>query len=134
MFDVGGDDFMIPPSISAWICAGWYNYSGHLIGVRLQADCYESFSSTVTMTHFLYNNSGNTELCRVDSTIVGGTDIYYVDLFQTLTVGEYSVRVYFAEFPVGACAFRVIEGDNKFTLENIDENGNSFPVQDTLFR
>lgn len=134
MFDIGSDDFFLPPPISAWICGAWYNNSGHIIGVRLQADCYEAFTSTVTMTHFLYNNSGNTELCRVDSTITGGTDQYYVDLFHTLVVGEYSVRVYFAEFPVAAYEFWIVEGNNGFIVENIDENGNSFPVQDILFR
>jgi hypothetical protein len=133
MFDIGGDNFEPPPPIKwAWFSGAWYDYYGHLVGVRLEVEFFEAFSHPLTITHALYRDTSMSALTDTAFTTVGGQLAYHVDLIHGLTVGEYNVRISFAEIYMYTAWFLVYDDAGKMIVLAYDESGTECPVEQDL--
>lgn len=133
MFDIGGDNFEPPPPIEwAWFSGAWYDYYGNLVGVRLEVEFFEAFTHPLTITHTLYRDTSMTALTDTAFTTRGGQLSYHVDLIHGLTVGEYNVRISFAEIYMYTAWFLVVDDAGKVIVLAYDESGTVSPIEGDL--
>jgi hypothetical protein len=121
-YDPGGDNFATPPPIySSRPILGWYNSSGYLIGVRMQVDFTESFSSSFEIMNVLYR--GVEELARDSIPVGSGMDSYIVDLISDTVMdsGEYLVIYYWDEFSIGSGIFYIDFDDGIHLIRDVSE-------------
>jgi hypothetical protein len=121
-YDPGSDSFSAPPPVyAAWPILGWYNTSGQLVGLRVQVDFVESFSSSFEITNALYR--GIEELARDSIPVGAGMDSYVVDLISdgVLDYGDYLVLFFWDEFSIGNELFWIIDFEGNKIIYGVSE-------------
>jgi hypothetical protein len=120
IYDICDEDFVAPPHIwAAWVSVVYYNANGLLCGVRMQIDFTDPFEKNLPIYHQFYE--GTSLRTEIEYTANTGTKVYSVEIFGPYTVGEYYLKIFFGEIPIGACYFEVIDNDGVLEIENISQ-------------
>ena len=110
LFDPQSDSFTSPPPVFlAYPIGGWYTNTGYLVGIRMQVDFAEQFSRSLPIGNIMYQY--DVQLASEGVTVPTGNASYTVDLISQsiLDIGEYCIKIYFAEIAIGSCPFDVVE-------------------------
>ncbi|MGB3477723.1 MAG: hypothetical protein WBB67_01025 [bacterium] len=118
VFDILDEDFMAPPHIwDTWVSGVYYDPYGYLVGVRMQIDFTDRFEKALPLYNEFYQDVSLRTEVQVDAGI--GTITYSVEIFGPYEVGDYCLKIYFGEMPIGACRFDVISDDGRLTIQNV---------------
>jgi len=111
VFDILDEDFKTPPHIwLAYASGAYYDTLGYLIGVHIDINFTDDFEKTLPLYHEFYQDVSLRLEIDYDAPV--GTNSYYVEIFGPYEVGEYCLKIYFGNIPIGACLFQVVsEGD-----------------------
>jgi hypothetical protein len=124
IFDIGADDFVSPPHLGQLEIDSTY-YDPHdstLIGIKFIVPCTEPFQRTLPLVHRLYY-SDTIMLLEHTADVPEGTILYSIYVFGPYELGEYSLRHYFGEMPIGAGFFRVVDWPGRLIVEGVTTSG-----------
>jgi hypothetical protein len=117
VFDINSEDFMAPPHIwDTWVSYAYYDIYGQLCGVRMEIDFTDRFGKDLPLYHEFYE--GTSLRTEVEFIAEYGTLAYYVEIYGPYQVGDYYLKIFFGEIPIGACAFRVVSDNGVLKIQN----------------
>lgn len=111
-------NFVPPPPIAlAWPTEAFYDTTGQLIGIRIQIDFADEFEKNLILTHMFYQDiSLRTEF---DLEVNTGTISYAVEIYGPYQVGDYCLKIYFGEMPIGSCPFSIVSETGRLIVEGV---------------
>jgi hypothetical protein len=129
LFDIHDEDFTAPPHIwAAWVSGVYYDIYGNLCGVRMQIDFTDRFEKDLPLYHEFYE--GTSLRTEIEFTGQLGTIAYAVEVFGPYGVGDYYLKIFFGEIPIGACYFRVVLNDGRLEILNTSTITTDLPKPD----
>ena len=132
LFDIRGEDFTAPPHIwDTWVSGVYYDVYGQLCGVRMQIDFTDRFEMDLPLYHMFYHETSLRN--EIEFVIEIATLAYSVEVFGPYQVGDYYLKIYFGEIPIGACYFRVVSNDGRLEIQNVEQQTMNVPEPDHWF-
>lgn len=129
LFDIQDEDFIAPPHIwDTWVSEVYYDIYGQLCGVRMQIDYTDRFATDLPVYHEFYQ--GTSLRTEIEFIIEIGTLAYSVEVFGQYEVGNYYLKLFYGEIPIGACYFRVVLDNGRLEIQNVSQQTMNFPEPD----
>jgi hypothetical protein len=120
---------MAPPHIwDTWVSAAYYDIYGNLCGVRMQIDFTDRFEKDLPLYHEFYE--GASLRTEIEFTGQLGITAYSVEVFGPYVLGDYYLKIFFGEIPIGACYFRVVSSDGRLEIQNVSQQTTDVPKPD----
>jgi hypothetical protein len=113
-YDICNEDFYPPRGVMGVVPSPVYDPYGVLVAVDMYFYFVDKFDHTTSFDHRFYKDIS--EVLQFDYAIPANSDVYGVSVNYggaSFPIGSYSIKTYYAEWPVAGCRFDVIADGNR---------------------